>query len=59
MFEKALEVIFAITTAIWLSSSLILSFRSYAYVKKNLSSISELMFGNPHYFKKLDLTNFF
>ncbi|MCP0917395.1 MULTISPECIES: hypothetical protein [Acinetobacter] len=59
MFEKTLEIIFALTGALWLSISLITSFKSYAYVKKNLGSISELLFGNPKYFKKLDLTNFF
>ena len=59
MFEKTLEIIFALTGALWLSISLITSFKSYAYVKKNLGSIAELLYGNSKYFKKLDLTNFF
>ncbi|WP_023269984.1 hypothetical protein [Acinetobacter gyllenbergii] len=59
MLEKSFEIVFATIGSIWLSYSLISSFKSYAYVKKNLSSISSLLFGNPKYIKKLDLTSFF
>ena len=59
MLEKSFEIIFAVVGSLWISCSLISSFKSYAYVKKNLNSLSKLLFGNPKYFKKLDLTNFF
>lgn len=59
MLEKTFEIAFAIISSIWISYSLIYSFKSYAYVKKNLSSISHLLFDNPKQFKKLDLTSFF
>ena len=59
MLENSFEIIFAVVGSLWISCSLISSFKSYAYVKKNLNSLSKLLFGNPKYFKKLDLTNFF
>jgi len=59
MSESSFEIVFAVVGSLWISCSLISSFKSYAYVKKNLSSISKLLFGNPKYFKKLDLTSFF
>ena len=59
MLEKSFEIIFAVVGSLWISCSLISSFKNYAYVKKNLNSLSKLLFGNPKYFKKLDLTNFF
>ena len=59
MLENSFEIIFAVVGSLWISCSLISSFKNYAYVKKNLNSLSKLLFGNPKYFKKLDLTNFF
>lgn len=59
MLEKYFEVIFAVVGVFWVSFSLISKLKSYAYVKKNLSLISNLLFGDSKYFKKLDLTNFF
>ncbi|WP_336954785.1 MULTISPECIES: hypothetical protein [unclassified Acinetobacter] len=59
MLEKYLEIIFAVVGSLWISCALISSFKSYVYVKKNLSAISKLLFENPKYFKKLALTNFF
>lgn len=59
MLEKYFEVIFAVVGVIWISFSLISKLKSYAYVKKNLSLISNLLFGDSKYFKKLDLTKFF
>lgn len=59
MLERTFEVIFALIGVVWLINSLFFSFTSYSYLKKNLSSISNLLFGNPKYFMKLDLTNFF
>ena len=59
MLKQKMEVTFAIVGALWLSSSLISSFNSYRYLKKNLGSISNLLFGDTKHFSKLDLSSFF
>lgn len=57
MLEKSLEIIFAVVGSLWLSISLISSFNSYKYVKKNFRSISKFLFGDPQYLKKIDWSN--
>lgn len=61
MFEKynLLELVFAITGSFLFVSYSVALFKSYKYVKNNLSSICKLFFGDPFYYKKLDWSNHF
>lgn len=57
MLENTLKIILTITTLLLFISYPIAVFKSYKYVKKNLHSLSNLFFGDPKYYKKLDWVN--
>lgn len=57
MLENTLKIILTITTLLLFVSYPIAVFKSYKYVKKNLHSLSNLFFGDPKYYKKLDWAN--
>lgn len=54
-----LEILFAIIGSFLFVTYPISVFTSYKYVKKNLSSICNLLFGDPGYYKTLDWSNHF
>lgn len=54
-----LKIIFALVGSIFLANYIISMIASYKYVQKNLSSICNLFFGDPNYYKKLDWSNHF